>query len=182
MTAIATRKISVQEYFELEQRSEVRHEYVDGTLIEMPGATREHSDIVLNMVESLRPVARAKGCELHAESIITLVRVDRYRYPDIVVSCAPGTDRRSIINPCFLAEVTSGSTADVNNGKKLEEYLSLPSLERYAIISQVSRFVVVFRRENGVRTFETFDGSGEFDSPCLGVSLSLDQIYANLEI
>ena len=99
-----------------------------------------------------------------------------------MISCAPGTDRRSIINPCFLAEVTSETTADVDNGKKLEEYLNLPSLERYAIISQVSRFVVVFRRENGLRTFETFDGSGEFEIPCLGVKLSLDQIYANLEI
>ena len=182
MTAIATRKISVEEYFELEQRSEVRHEYVDGTLIVMPGGTRNHGIIVKNLVKTLDDVSIEHGCELQQLEMKLRTQNTRYRYPDIMISCNPGSESYFLENPCFIAEVTSESTADVDNGRKLEEYLSLPSLERYAIISQASRFVVVFRRENGMRTFETFDGSGEFEIPCLGVSLSLDQIYANLAI
>jgi Uma2 family endonuclease len=182
MAALTTRKISVEEYFELEKRSEVRHEYVDGKLIEMPGGTRDHGIIVKNLVKTLDDVAIKHGCELQQLEVKLRTQNTRYRYPDIMISCNPGSESYFLENPCFIAEVTSESTADVDHGKKLEEYLNLPSLERYAIISQLSRFVVAFRRENGVRTFETFDGTGEFEIPCLGVSLSLDQIYANLEI
>ena len=173
--------MTVEEYLEFERRSEVRHEFVDGTLVEMPGNTRPHSDIVLNIVEALRPVARAKGCELHAESIITHVQQDRYRYPDILISCAPGTNAHIVEHPCFLAEVTSESTAAVDHEQKLREYLNLPSLERYAIISQTTRLVQVFWREAGVERFQAFVDSESFEIPCLGVNLSLDQIYAGLE-
>jgi Uma2 family endonuclease len=174
--------MTVSEYREREKVLEGRREYVNGTLFEREDATRRHGSIVLNVVEELDDAAQSRGCELHFCAVLTRTGQTRFRYPDVVASSDPGNDEYMIENPCFITEVTSATTAEMDHMRKLEEYLSLPSLERYAIISQTSRFVVVFRRENGLRTFETFDGSGEFEIPCLGVSLSLDQIYANLEI
>ena len=83
-------------------------------------------------------------------------------------------------NPCFIAEVTSESTAETDHSLKLREYLEIPTLERYAIVSQSERLVLVFRREGSLPTFDTFSGSGEFEIPCLGVKLSLEQIYAGV--
>lgn len=181
MTAPATKTMTVQEYLEFERHSEVRHEYVDGTLLPMPGASREHSRIVKNIVKALDDIAEAKGCELHPVEVMTRVQATRYRYPDIVISCAPGVDSHMIENPCFIAEITSDSTADTDHGKKLEEYTKLPSLEHYAIISQAPRFVIVYRPNNGAWTFETFSNTGEFEIPCLKTKLSLDQVYADVE-
>ena len=43
MRAVELNKIyTVQEYFLLEESSEIRHEFINGNLIEISGASREH--------------------------------------------------------------------------------------------------------------------------------------------
>jgi Uma2 family endonuclease len=182
MTAAPAKIMTVEEYLEAERRSEIRHEYVDGTLLAMPGTTRTHGRIVKNILKAIDDIAEARGCELQASDVMTRTQGTRYRYPDIVVSCSPGSDPYLLENPCFIAEVTSDSTADTDHGRKLEEYTKLPSLERYAIISQIQRFVIVYKLVNGAWTFETFSDAGEFEIPCLAISLSLDQIYAGVTV
>jgi Uma2 family endonuclease len=179
MTATA-RRMTVAEYLEHEKRSEVRHEYVDGIVLEMPGTTRTHGNIVKNIIKALDDIAQAKGCELQAVDIITRVRDTRYRYPDVVASCTPGTDRYVLENPCFILEVTSDSTADTDHGKKLDEYTKIESMQRYAIVSQKERLVIVYKRLASGWGFDTLEAEGEFEIPCLETSLSLDQIYAGI--
>ena len=64
MSALAEKTLTVEQYLEFEQTAELRHEFVDGQLIAMAGETLTHDDIVLNIVEALRPIARAKKCKL----------------------------------------------------------------------------------------------------------------------
>ncbi|MFN3265377.1 MAG: Uma2 family endonuclease [Deinococcales bacterium] len=175
-------QMTPEEYLEFEKTTEVRHEFVDGQLYAMAGETLLHDDIVLNIVEALRPKARAKGCKLHATNIQTKVRGMRYRYPDIVISCEVPVHPRLLEQPCFIAEVQSDSTAETDNGVKLEEYTKIPSLERYAIVAQKSRQVVLYKRKGESWEFEVLLENGEIDVPCLGAVLSLEQIYAGLEL
>jgi Uma2 family endonuclease len=181
MTALAETK-TVEEFLEFEKHSELKHEFVDGRLVEMPGPTRKHGKIVNNIVKALDDIAISRGCELQSVELKLRTRDTRFRYPDVMISCDPGPDSYFMSNPSFIVEVTSDSTSEVDYGKKLEEYLSLPSVEQYAIVSQLDRFVIVYRRDNDVPTFSTFKDQDTFEVTCLGVSLSLDQIYANLEI
>jgi Uma2 family endonuclease len=182
MTQVAPRRLTTEEYLELECASETRHEFVDGVMVAMAGETLVHDDIVLNIVEALRPTARARRCQLHATSVQTRVRGSRYRYPDIVVTCADQVDPHMIESPCFIVEVESDSTAQTDHGAKLEEYTNLPSLQRYAIISQKTRQVVLYRRQGELWTVVVLTGNGEIDVPCLETALSLDAIYAGLEL
>jgi Uma2 family endonuclease len=82
--------IDVKTYLELEKSSEVRHEYVDGELLTMAGATRLHHRIAGNIVFAMREIALARNCEIVMEPVKVQVRGMRYRYPDVMVSCAPG--------------------------------------------------------------------------------------------
>jgi Uma2 family endonuclease len=173
--------MTAEEYLEFEKTSDIRHEFVDGVLRAMAGESRRHNDIVLNLVEALRPVARAKQCALHATNIKTRVSSSKYRYPDVVISCAPGNDEYFLENPCFIVEVLSDSTADVDHDRKLEEYTRLPSMGRYLLESQIERRVIVYKRDNGVWTLEILTESGEVDIPFLETTLSLEQVYAGLE-
>ncbi len=182
MTLIAQKIMTVEQYLEFEKTTETRHEFIDGQLLAMAGETLLHDDIVLNIVEALRPIARAKKCKLHATNIQTRVRGTRYRYPDIVITCEILQHIRTLENPCFIAEVQSDSTAETDNGTKLEEYTKIPSLQRYAIISQKTRQVVVYKRNGEIWTFEVLLENGEIDIPCLETSLSLEQIYADLTL
>jgi Uma2 family endonuclease len=182
MTLVSDKTMTVEQYLEFEKTAELRHEFVDGQLIAMAGETLTHDDIVLNIVEALRPLARAKKCKLHATNIQTRVRGTRYRYPDIVITCETLQSLRTLENPCFIAEVQSDSTAETDNGTKLEEYTKIPSLQRYAIISQKTRQVVVYKRNAEIWTFEVLLENGEIDIPCLETTLTLDQVYADLSL
>ena len=54
--------ISVDEYLAGEQHSELRHEYIDGQVYAMTGASRAHGLIVNALAFALTPAARRKGC------------------------------------------------------------------------------------------------------------------------
>ena len=97
-----------------------------------------------------------------------------------MITCEALQNIRTLEYPCFIAEVQSDSTAETDNGTKLEEYTKIPSLQRYAIISQKTRQVVVYKRNAEIWTFEVLLENGEIDIPCLETTLSLDQIYADL--
>jgi Uma2 family endonuclease len=174
--------VTVEAYLELEEQSEIRHEFVDGEMVAMAGETGEHEDIVFNIVAALRPIAQAKGCRLRGPSVKLRVSGQRYRYPDVYVVCEPqGNDPRLEENPCFIIEVLSPSTVETDRITKLDEYTNIPSLQRYVLIEQDRRFVIVYQRTPEGWLYQTFQ-DGMIDVPCLETTLALDQIYAGIEL
>ena len=173
--------MSVEAYLEQERGAEIRHEFVDGRPIAMVGESRQHYTIARNITRALEDTQPDRRCEVIMEAITVRVQAGRYRYPDVVVSCDPGTDRYVLENPCFLVEVLSESTADTDHDKKLEEYMQLQSVQRYLIVSQSERRVIVYKRASDGWRVEILSETGEVDIPCLETTLSLDQIYAGLQ-
>ncbi len=180
MAAILEKKISVDEYLELEKRSEVRHEFVDGEILAMAGEKRRHNRIAGEIFAQLLATAKTRDCEIVFESVKIRTRGTRIRYPDIAVSCAPGDDEYFLENPCFIAEVLSSTTEKTDLTLKLDEYKNLPSLERYALVAQDRRFVVLYKRVLDHWEVVTLEDQGEIDLPCLGTSMTLKQIYAGI--
>ena len=174
------KKLSVEDYLELEKTATTRHEYVDGELLAMAGEKRRHNNLVRQLVLLLTTPALEKQCELVFETVKLRTRTTRYRYPDLVISCNPGHDDYFIENPCFIAEVLSGSTEETDIGKKLEEYTHLSSVESYILISQSSRFVIVYKREGNKWLVEPLDETGQFDVPCLNRTITLEQLYTGI--
>jgi Uma2 family endonuclease len=178
----AVHQISVEDYLELEKTAEVRHEFVYGQMLAMAGSNLLHNKIVFNIRAALEQAARVAACQIATESLKVMTQPNRYRYPDVVVGCGENPDQYVIAAPCFIAEVQSDSTAETDNGAKLEEYTKLPSLQRYAIIAQKSRQVVLYKRIGETWVFEVLLGDGEVDVPCLGAVLTLEEIYVGLEL
>jgi Uma2 family endonuclease len=173
MTAVSQRTLSVEEYLEFEQVSETRHEFLDGTLHAMAGETQEHEEIVLNIAEVLRPVARAKGYRLYTTTIKLRVVGSRYRYPDVMVMCVPKSESRIESEPCLVIEVLSSSTESVDMNDKLAEYTRLPSLQWYVMVSQHRRLVTVYSRSVNGWEVQVLEENGEIDLPCLQTTLTL---------
>ena len=180
MTRTLEKTVDVATHVELERTSEVRHEYVDGQLLAIAGESIRHNDIVANIIETLRPVARASGCQLQFETVRLRVADTRYRYPDVMVSCAHGGDLYALENPCLIVEVLSESTQAADTGAKLDEYTRLGSLERYVIVEQARRVARVYRRTAAGWLFEALEGEGEIEVPCLGATLTLEQVFAGV--
>lgn len=172
--------MTAEQYLEFEKTSQVRHEFVNGQLVAMAGEKRRHNKIAGRVYALLLERVTAFECEIAFENIKVQTRSSKYRYPDVVVSCAPGDNEYYLENPCFVLEVLSHSTSDTDFGIKLDEYKSIPSLTRYLILSQNSVFAVLYKRNGEKWEVETLNGTGEIDIPCLEVTLQLEQIYSGL--
>ncbi|MDP3294941.1 MAG: Uma2 family endonuclease [Nevskia sp.] len=65
----ALARVSVADYLAGELRSEVRHEYIDGEVYAMSGASRRHSQIVMNLASAAHIKARGTGCTVFSQSM-----------------------------------------------------------------------------------------------------------------
>lgn len=81
MAAVAER-IFPQEYLELERKSEVKHEYIDGRMVEMAGASEVHDTIVGNVIYILKGHLRGRSGKAYPNDMrVRIPATDRYVYP-----------------------------------------------------------------------------------------------------
>jgi Uma2 family endonuclease len=184
---LQTRRYTPEEYFALEERSEVRHEYVDGEVFAMAGASKSHNLIKGNLIAGLRPNVRQRGCRLFDENVRLEVREKvYYTYPDVVVSCDP-TDHRApylVRHPVLIVDVLSPSTAEYDRTTKFENYQKIPSLRHYLLISQSAWIVEWFRRdEAGQWIYTLLTGpDATLEIPDMGLVLPLRELYEDTDV
>ena len=143
----AQRHYSLDDYFSIEEMSDVRHEYFDGDIFAMAGGSLNHNRIVLNVAEAFRSALRGGDCEAFATDMRLKTASGLYTYPDVMVICgriqltddAPET----VTNPVVIVEVLSPSTRDYDSGAKLDHYRSIPTLRDYLLVEQRDRKSVV---------------------------------------
>ncbi len=141
--------ISPQEYLQAEQDSLIKHEYRQGLVYAMAGASNTHVLIAVNLVAMLRSYVRGSGCRVYtADTKVHIDSVESYYYPDVAISC----DRRDrefkdfLRYPCLIVEVLSDTTEAFDRGHKFEDYRHLESLQDYVLVSQTRKRVECFRR------------------------------------
>jgi len=124
---------TVEEYLEAEQRSEVRHGNLRGTIHAMAGGSWRHNQICLAIASVLQRKIRKGSCQACMNDFKVLVRTrlgEIFYYPDVMVGCDP-TDRNDFYleRPSILSEVTSPSTEQTDRREKLTVYQSPASFE-----------------------------------------------------
>jgi Uma2 family endonuclease len=116
--------------------NEGRFELVKGRVVMMPGVSRRHGLIVINLVVALHLQLDPQRWQVISEFGLDS-DPETLRYPDIVVDTVGGGGKDyTAISPVLLAEVLSPSTAEIDLGDKAAEYLKLPSLAAYLVFSQ----------------------------------------------
>ncbi|MEO6760598.1 MAG: Uma2 family endonuclease, partial [Saprospiraceae bacterium] len=87
----------------------------------------------------------------------------------------------SVTAPVLLIEVSSLESAKTDNETKLNEYIHLPSLEYYLIISQYETLVQLYSCDDQGWRVEVFSNlEQEVYLPKLGCSLPVAKIYENV--
>jgi len=177
--------LTPEEYLEGETRSEIRHEYVNGEVYAMSGASEAHNLIAGNLFVLLRNHLRGTPCRVFISDMKTRIkslRDERYYYPDIQVTCAP-EDREPYFKqrPKLVIEVLSPSTERSDRAEKLSAYRKLESLEEYVLVAQDARRVEIYRRESGW-DLELHQEDAGFRLTSVGLELRLDQVYEDVEI
>ena len=163
---------------------EERYELVGGRVVMMPRPSLAHGLIVGNLYVGLRGrldrkqwvVIQEYGLDAGPETL---------RYPDIVVDCAGGrANAYTAMAPVLLAEVLSPSSVEIDLGDKRAEYLQIPSLLAYVVLSQDEpRAWIWTRKEGGFKPEpEILDGAESIIRvAALKVELPLLELYADVE-
>jgi Uma2 family endonuclease len=183
--AVATlEEISLEQYFTLESRSELRHEFHDGRRVEVAGASLNHNYLAGNLYAALWNALRSKAFSVFMNDMRVWIPDDkRAVYPDVMVVADPpefALERKdTLANPRIIAEVLSSSTEAYDRGDKFKAYRSLPSLAEYLLISQSKKAVDHFVKNNaGKWVLETsLAEQGELALASIDLSLDLDVLY-----
>lgn len=89
MSAIPKEKyLSPEEYLRMERKSLDRHEYFNGEIFQMAGASEEHNTIATNITSSLHQQLKKRPCKVYQTDMrVHIPKTGLYTYPDISVVC-----------------------------------------------------------------------------------------------
>lgn len=172
------------EYFEFEEKSETRHEFVNGKVYAMTGASRKHTVICMNLGTTLNNQLASKDCTPVANELRLKVAAKvSYRYPDVMVICGEPSfvNKRvdTIDNPTVIIEVLSSSTALIDYNEKLREYRQLETVQEYLLVSQNEARIEKYARYDADKWLysETIGLENRIELPSIECVLALSDIY-----
>jgi len=144
--------ITVDDYLEGEERSEVKHEYIGGQVHAMAGASKDHNRIAMNLASALGQRLKGTPCSVQMSDVkvhLSIADEEMFYYPDLMVTCDP-RDSHPFFNqyPKVIIEVLSPTTEAIDRREKLQNYRRIEMLEEYALVAQDKMEVTVFRRAN----------------------------------
>jgi Uma2 family endonuclease len=98
------------------------------------------------------------------------------------LTCHPNNgDKRTVENPCLVIEVLSDSTANIDRIEKLETYQRMASIQQYILVDQTRQKVEVYSRHQNKWLYEMLE-EGKFEVTCLETVMSVDDVYAGLDL
>lgn len=147
--AYSNKKYSIEEYLEMEEVSEERHEYYQGEIFAMSGPKVPHGIISGNTFLALGNKLKGKPYRpFNGEQRIHIEKNTLFTYPDIFVVCGEietrNNDNWNILNPTVIVEILSPSTRDYDRGQKFKLYRDIPTLKEYVLIDSESINVEIF--------------------------------------
>ena len=175
--------LSVEDYLTGENDGTRRHEFVDGFVYAMAGASERHN-FVTGDVFSVLNLALTSECRAFSGDMKLRVQdleASRFYYPDVFVSCGPGDETQYFRSDAVLViEVLSETTRRADRYEKFDAYKRLPSLAEYALIEQEFPQVEIFRRKHGWRR-EVYQTGDIVMLDSIHQSLTFEQIYRRVK-
>lgn len=180
--------INTEEYLAFEEKSKLRHEYMDGEVFLMAGGKRRHSLIGSNIGGELFGQLKEKKCEIHYGDLRIKTRANHYVYSDVVIVCGEMQietykQTETLLNPQIIFEVLSKSTEARDRGEKAKDYRSLEKLTDYLLVSQEEVFIEHYiRQDDGSwKLIEYKEENEEISLLSIGCQIALRDVYRQVE-
>jgi len=188
MSALQREYYTAEQYLEMDRKAERRSEYVDGEIMEMAGASREHNRITINIGSALLVQLRGSSCEPFTTDLRVKGRATgAYLFPDVVVGCAPLEFEDEaldiLLDPVVIMEVLSPTTEKDDRSWKFAHYRRLETLTDYIMLSQYQPFVEHYTRgadDKWVLT-DLRGPAAVLRLPSIGCDLPMPVIYERVE-
>lgn len=176
--------LSPEEYLQLEEKSSIKHEYKQGDVYAMAGASNVHVLIAGNLYALLRNHLRGRGCLPYiSDTKVRIESINIHYYPDIAVTYDV-RDREFpnfLRHPCLIVEVLSPTTEAFDRGDKFADYRHLESLQEYALISQNRIQVDCFRRNDpGQWVLYPYRAEDRINLASINFSCAIEDLYEDV--
>ncbi len=185
-TAATAPRMTAEEYLVWERNQLDKHDFYDGELIAMAGASMRHAALTSALTIELGAALRGGPCRVYSSDLkISAMAGRRYFYPDASVVCARPRGEPAatdvIVNPNAIIEVLSASTEAYDRGAKWTSYQRLESLTDYLLVSQSSARIEHFVRQGPAEVWRYRGwGPGERAVLANGASFEIDAVYAGV--
>ena len=172
--------LSFEEYLAAEQESETKHEFIDGVMYAMAGASRNHNLISANLLAALHSHVRGTPCATFSADMLLKLSIndaDIAYYPDLMVVCDPeDNNNRYSKNPTVVIEILSKSTQRVDLREKFLAYQTIDSVQEYVVIRQDMMDIAVHQRSNNWQA-EHYRQGDRLVIPSIKLELAVDEVY-----
>ncbi len=146
-----TKFVSIEEYLDAERIALEKHEYYQGEIYAMSGASLPHNIIFRNVFIELGVKLKGKTCQPFSSDLrIHVPKNSLFTYPDISIICGkPETLDETfdtVVNPSVIIEILSKSTRDYDKGQKFTLYRDIESLQEYVLIDSQEIRIEKYKR------------------------------------
>jgi Uma2 family endonuclease len=176
--------MTLEEFFEFEEHSKTRHEYVDGVVFAMSGASVAHERICHRLVMAFGNHLGRGPCQVFSSGMQLMVRREASEicyYPDVMVDCRRDTwGSHFVCNPTLVIEILSPSTQLTDRREKLQNYRLIDSMEEYVQAAQDERKLTIYRRAAGWRPQVCAGANSAAEFRSIDLVLPLNEIYEDI--
>jgi Uma2 family endonuclease len=186
MSQARRQPMTFEQFLDWERHQERKHEFVDGEVVAMAGATIAHNVIQANLIAAAAPKLRGSGCRALTSDMLVRTATGRGRYPDMTIDCGQRRgDDLVAPEPRVVFEVLSSDTQGRDRTIKLADYNATPSIAHYVLVEQRVPIVHVYSRgphgDFNLRPQEIRGLDGIVELPAIGISLTMTEIYDGLD-
>lgn len=172
-------------YLAWEAEQPAKHEYLDGEVFAMAGASAAHVTIALNMAMALRNHLRGGPCSVFISDMKLQVAADNaFFYPDVFVTCAPSDKAQDQYksSATLVVEVLSPTTSAYDRGAKFAAYRKLADLREYMLVDPERLSVDLFRRDGQGRwVLYPYEAQQTVELASVGLTLPMEALYEDAE-
>ncbi len=155
---IKSDSISIKDYLQSELNSELKHELIEGNVVAMAGASKNHQRISGNFYAEFNRYLKKSPCEPFTSDIKVKAGLNFF-YPDVMVVCDDKTENEHYTEyPVVIIEVLSQSTYKKDRTTKRFSYLNLSSLLEYVLVEQDFVDIEVLRKNDDWKSKHYFLG------------------------
>jgi len=177
-------QISPEEYLAGENNSDVKHEYDNGYVVAMVGASRSHNLIALTLASEIKRHIKNKPCRTYISDMKVRIQTkdnDLFYYPDVMVSCDENPPSEYYEDkPVVIIEVLSPSTETRDKLEKLSAYSNIPTLVEYLTIAQDKAEVHRYAISEDSTLLTVYKDGDTVELTSIDFSISVKDIYADV--
>jgi len=177
------RRMTLAEFLEWDDGTETRYELIDGIVYAMTSPAEAHGTIAGALGSLIRDQLKRPCRVVHHGAIALPASRDTCYEAEIAVTCTPHErGRRVVVDPILLVEILSPSTARYDQGIKLADYMSLPSVQEIMLIASEVRRAVVYRRDGDRWSVFNYIGQATLELASVEARIELAEVYAGLDL